>query len=43
MGLNGGTGNGGGPIWTIFDADAVPREKWTVAPPYGGYRGRLLL
>jgi hypothetical protein len=34
MGLNGGTGNGGGPIWAIFDADAVKREKWTVAPPY---------
>ncbi len=32
-----GTGeavNGGGPIWAIFDADAVMREKWTVAPPY---------
>jgi len=34
MGLNGGTGNGGGPIWAIFDADAVPREKWSVEPPY---------
>ncbi len=34
MGLNGGTGNGGGPIWSIFDADAVKREKWTVEPPY---------
>jgi len=31
---NGGDGNGGGPIWTIFDADAVTREKWTVEPPY---------
>ena len=32
-----GTGepiNGGGPIWAIFDADAVKRERWTVAPPY---------
>ena len=32
-----GTGeavNGGGPIWAIFDADAVKREQWTVAPPY---------
>jgi FAD binding domain/TAT (twin-arginine translocation) pathway signal sequence len=32
-----GTGeaiNGGGPIWAIFDADAVKREKWTVEPPY---------
>ena len=31
-----GTGepiNGGGPIWAIFDSDAVTREKWTVAPP----------
>jgi hypothetical protein len=32
-----GTGlpvNGGGPIWAIFDADAVKREKWTPEPPY---------
>jgi hypothetical protein len=31
-----GTGdsvNGGGPIWAIFDADAVKRENWTVEPP----------
>lgn len=34
MGLNGGTGNGGGPIWAIFDAEAVKREKWIVEPPY---------
>ncbi len=34
MGLNGGTGNGGGPIWAIFDAGAVERQKWTVAPPW---------
>jgi hypothetical protein len=26
--------NGGGPIWAIFDADAVKREKWKVVPPY---------
>ena len=26
--------NGGGPIWAIFDADAVAREKWNVAPPH---------
>jgi hypothetical protein len=26
--------NGGGPIWAIFDADAVAREQWTVEPPY---------
>src|SRR6266850_3596530 len=25
--------NGGGPIWAIFDADAVAREKWTPKPP----------
>ena len=25
--------NGGGPIWAIFDADAVAREKWEVKPP----------
>ena len=23
--------NGGGPIWAIFDADAVTREKWIYA------------
>ncbi len=31
-----GTGeavNGGGPIWAIFDADAVKREDWNTAPP----------
>ena len=26
--------NGGGPIWAIFDSDAVAREKWTLVPPY---------
>ncbi len=26
--------NGGGPIWAIFDADAVAREEWPVKPPY---------
>jgi succinate dehydrogenase/fumarate reductase flavoprotein subunit len=25
--------NGGGPIWAIFDADAVRREKWDPKPP----------
>ncbi len=25
--------NGGGPIWAIFDADAVRREKWNPVPP----------
>ena len=31
-----GTGvpvNGGGPIWAIFDAEAVKREKWDPTPP----------
>jgi urocanate reductase len=26
--------NGGGPIWAIFDSDAVQREGWGVEPPY---------
>jgi succinate dehydrogenase/fumarate reductase flavoprotein subunit len=26
--------NGGGPIWAIFDADAVAREKWDPKPPH---------
>jgi FAD binding domain len=26
--------NGGGPIWAIFDADAVAREKWQPVPPH---------
>jgi hypothetical protein len=25
--------NGGGPIWAIFDSDAVTREHWNPAPP----------
>ena len=25
--------NGGGPIWAVFDADAVAREKWDARPP----------
>jgi succinate dehydrogenase/fumarate reductase flavoprotein subunit len=29
--------NGGGPIWAIFDADAVAREKWDPKPPYADY------
>jgi hypothetical protein len=29
--------NGGGPIWAIFDADAVAREKWDPKPPYVDY------
>jgi len=36
MGYNGDKTklNGGGPIWAIFDADAVIREKWKPAPPH---------
>ena len=26
--------NGGGPIWAVFDADAVSRERWTPEPPH---------
>ena len=26
--------NGGGPVWAIFDADGVEREKFKVTPPY---------
>jgi hypothetical protein len=26
--------NGGGPIWAIFDQDAVVRERWTPKPPH---------
>jgi hypothetical protein len=29
----GETRNGGGPIWAIFDADAVDRERWDPHPP----------
>ena len=32
--------NGGGPIWAIFDADAVEREKWDPKPPNVDYRRR---
>jgi hypothetical protein len=28
-----GKANGGGPIWAIFDADAVKREGWNPQPP----------
>lgn len=39
MGTNGNLGrsgkaNGGGPVWAIFDADAVKREKWDPSPPH---------
>ena len=38
LGTNGTMGrdtkaNGGGPIWAIFDADAVMREQWDPRPP----------
>jgi succinate dehydrogenase/fumarate reductase flavoprotein subunit len=26
--------NGGGPIWAMFDSDAVAREEWVPTPPY---------
>jgi len=26
--------NGGGPVWAIFDADGVAREKWKPEPPH---------
>ncbi len=26
--------DGGGPIWAIFDADAVARQGWEIGPPY---------
>jgi succinate dehydrogenase/fumarate reductase flavoprotein subunit len=29
--------NGGGPIWAIFDADAVARERWNPVPPNVDY------
>jgi hypothetical protein len=32
--------NGGGPIWAIFDADAVTRENWVPAPPHVDNRRR---
>ena len=31
--------NGGGPIWAVFDSDAVAREKWQVKPPYVDPKG----
>jgi len=33
-GVPGEAVNGGGPIWAIFDAEAVAREGWTVEPPF---------
>jgi len=34
LALNGETGNGGGPIWAIFDADTAKRRRWVCTPPY---------
>ena len=34
LGKNGDRANGGGPIWAVFDADAVAREKWEPRPPH---------
>ena len=31
--------NGGGPIWAIFDADAVAREGWIPSPPHVDSKG----
>jgi succinate dehydrogenase/fumarate reductase flavoprotein subunit len=33
-GVPGEAVNGGGPIWAVFDKEAVTREKWIVEPPY---------
>lgn len=38
LGTNGNLGksakvNGGGPIWAVFDSDAVQREEWDPRPP----------
>ncbi|MGA2712982.1 MAG: FAD-dependent oxidoreductase [Bryobacteraceae bacterium] len=33
LGKNGSKANGGGPIWAIFDSDAVKREGWDPQPP----------
>ena len=34
LSINGGEGNGGGPIWAIFDSEAVKRENWVCEPPH---------
>ena len=34
LAVNGGTGNGGGPIWAVFDAEAAKRENWVCTPPW---------
>lgn len=33
--------NGGGPIWAIFDADAVKREEWVTEAPHVDRAGKL--
>ncbi len=33
-GIPGDSKNGGGPIWAIFDADAVERERWDPQHPW---------
>jgi succinate dehydrogenase/fumarate reductase flavoprotein subunit len=33
-GIPGDSQNGGGPIWAIFDADAVQRERWDPQHPW---------
>ena len=33
LGKNGRKANGGGPIWAIFDSEAVKREHWKPVPP----------
>ena len=39
LGTNGGDASGGGPIWAIFDSDAVAREEWDPTPPYVDHDG----
>lgn len=44
LGTNGSLGRGeksggGGPIWAIFDADAVQRESWDPRPPNVDHNG----
>jgi FAD binding domain len=37
--LNGGKGEGGGPIWAIFDAEGAKREAWVCEPPFVDHDG----
>jgi urocanate reductase len=39
LGKDGKKANGGGPIWAIFDSDAVAREKWDPTPPSVDFNG----